>query len=67
MSRRFQLHLLDGETVQGVEFPSGHVAVNHPDLYRFRSLFTVAESVEILENDLDPSNPLYNAILEWID
>jgi hypothetical protein len=67
MTRRFKLYLLDNTVLEGVEFSSGHVAVNHPDPTRYSSVFTVAESVDSLGNDIYPESPLYNSRLEWID
>jgi hypothetical protein len=63
-SRRFHLHLADGRVWPGVEFPSGHVAVNHPDE---RDWFTVAVSTDGLLNDLPPQHPMHGARIEWTD
>jgi hypothetical protein len=63
-TRRFTLHLTDGRTWSGVEFPSGHVAVNSPDE---RDWFTVATSTGGLLEDLYPEHPLVGAHIEWVD
>lgn len=55
--RPFRLHLADGRAWAGVEFPGGHVAVNHPDE---PVAFTVALSMEALL-----VGPLADARVKW--
>lgn len=64
-TRRFQLHLTDGRTWHGAEFPSGQAAVNHPD--EPVGPFTIAVSAEHLLTDLPPGHPLLGARIEWTD
>lgn len=66
MTRRFLLHLTDGRTFPGAEFPSGHAVVNHP-VDDMGGWFTVATTVGHLTDDRDVSHPLHEARLEWID
>lgn len=65
MTRRFQMHLADGRTLHGAEFPSGQVAINHPT--EPMGPFTVALSINALTGDLPTPHPLYDARVEWID
>jgi hypothetical protein len=66
MTRRFLLHLTDGRTFPGVEFPSGHAALNHPEA-DMASAFTIATTVDHLTDGLHPRHPLHGARVEWTD
>lgn len=60
-SRPFRLHLDDGRVLHGVEFPNGHVAVNHPD--EPGGAFTVGISLGALTDE--PGYWLHGARIEW--
>lgn len=60
-SRPFRLHLPDGRTFHGAEFPNGHAAVNHPG--EPGGAFTVAISLDGLINQ--PGYWMLGARVEW--
>lgn len=65
-ARPFRLHLTDGRIWHGVEFPSGHAALNHPE-DDMPSAFTIAISVEHLLGNLHPQHPMHGARIEWAE
>lgn len=64
-ARPFRLRLAGGRVWHGVQFPSGHVAMNHPDEPDVAAGFTIALSVDDLLSDRHLNDPLTGACVEW--
>lgn len=60
-ARPFLVHLTDGRTWNGAEFPDGFVCVHHPDE---PNICTIAVSVAGLLADRTPEDPLHGARVE---
>lgn len=56
-----RLHLVDGRVWHSVEFPSGMVAVNHPDEL---NVFTIAMSIDGLLSEQPEGAALHGARVE---
>ncbi|MFD8088634.1 hypothetical protein [Streptomyces malaysiensis] len=59
-ARPFLLHLPDGRTYSGACFPSGHVAVNHPDQDDQPYIMTLATTMDHLLTE-----QFLHAAVEW--
>lgn len=66
-TRRFHLHLRDGRVFHGARFPSGQVAVNHPQQPDQPYIMTLALDLDALLSERHPEDPLHEARVEWVD
>lgn len=64
-ARPFLMHLRDGRTFHGAQFPNGNVTVSHPG--EPCGWFTVAMSIETLTEHSDPGDTMHGAEVHWPD
>lgn len=66
-ARPFRLRLTDGRIWHGVQFPSGHIAVNHPGEDDEPYMMSIAVSMDDLLGERHPEDPLKDALVEWAE